>query len=488
MNCWVENHELGYCRSVSPGARSKLSRITWLTIALSTVLTLVPIAAANAEEVVNRPFDDETWDDGLVDLRTLDLTRTELVAHGFAGGGLDIRIPTGGFRGFGPLDRLDPAPNEVWYRYHVRLTSWNAASTGKLPGLAGLYSSSARGCIPSTASSPGWSARGLFGVPGTNGAPPGQVPIGTYLYHVDQAGTCGDLLWWPGASLEQGRWHCVEGYVRMNTPGVRNGAFVGYLDGDRVYSKNDIQYRRATETGVGIRHMWHNFYFGGSWPTPNPLASMYDEVVVSTSGRVGCMTPFTDLGGTLHSTALTELHALGLLNGCGYREACPARLLTRGEAAALFSRIFNLPVSPVDYFPDDTGHLFEGAVNRLAHAGITVGCTPTSFCADDRLTRAQFATMLVRAVGLNANVPDAFGDDDGYWAENAINQLAATGLTQGCGPDRFCPRRILPRDEAASFFLRALHYAGSHGLATLEPPPEFPPPGDPPPIPEEEQD
>lgn len=455
---------------------------------LLALALIVPSVAVSAQEIVERPFDDDTWPDGLVDLRGLDSTRTALVAHAFAGGGLSVHIPSGGYRGFGPLDRLDPAPNEVWYRYHVRLTDWNAASTGKLPGLAGIYSSSARGCIPSSESSPGWSARGLFGVPGTNGAPSGRVPIGTYLYHVDQEGSCGDALWWPGASLEQGRWHCVEGHVRMNTPGVNNGVFTGWLDGAQRYSRNDVEFRRASETGVGIRHMWHNVYFGGSWPTPNPLSLVYDEVVVSTGGRVGCMAPFNDVGQTVHANALTDLHARGLLYGCAYRTACPSRQLTRGEAAALFSRILQLPASTTDYFPDDTGHLFEGAVNRLAAAGITVGCTPTSFCADDKLTRAQFATMLVRARGLNGDVPDAFGDDDGYWAENAINQLAATGLTEGCGSDRFCPHRILPRDEAATFFLRALKRLEPLSLSTVEPPPDYPPPGDPPSIPPEERD
>ena len=99
-----------------------------------------------------------------------------VIGGGFAGNGLEVVIPEGGFRGLGPMNRLEPAPREAWYRYHVRLLHWNAAFKGKLPGLAGLYSSSGRGCIPPTESSPGWSARGLFGRPGTEGAPAGQDP------------------------------------------------------------------------------------------------------------------------------------------------------------------------------------------------------------------------------------------------------------------------------------------------------------------------
>ncbi len=175
-----------------------------LRIVITLIIAFVlaeGVYPAAADPVAVRDFEDETWSDGLVDVRPTDLSRTDLVTSGFAGNALEVTIPEGAFRGLGPFDRLPlPVPNEAWYRYHVRLTSWNSADTGKLPGLSGSYSSSAKGCIPSTPDEPGWSARGMFGVPGTNGAPPGNVPIGTYLYHLDQVGACGDELFWPGAS------------------------------------------------------------------------------------------------------------------------------------------------------------------------------------------------------------------------------------------------------------------------------------------------
>lgn len=466
-------------------------------MALALMATMLP---ASAQQIAERTFEDENWDRpasevdevaeelGLVDLRSLDLTRTQRSTHGYAGSGIKVRIPTNGYRGFGPLERFDDAPEEVWYRYHVRLVNWNAAFTGKLPGLAGLFSSSARGCIPPTETSPGWSARGLFGPPGTQGAPTGKVPIGTYLYHVDQEGTCGDTLWWPGASLEQGRWHCVEGRVKINTPGKNDGLLRGWLDGDLAFGRNDIQFRRAEETQIGVRHMWHNVYFGGSWPTPNPLSLEYDEVVVSTSGRIGCMRAFTDTGQTVHANSLTELHALGYLNGCDYRKACPLRELTRGETAAFFGRIVGLPHTSTDYFSDDEDSVFESAINRMAEAGITEGCRPSAFCPGDSISRAQFAVMVSRAVGLPPSSTDAFADDDGHWAEAAINQLAEAGLTAGCDTDRFCPRHTLTRAEAATFFLRIHKYIKPHGLAQVEAPPDFPPAGDPPPKPPDERD
>lgn len=476
--------------------------------ALAVVLLFTVAAPALGADESKRSFESDQWDRppskvedvgeklSLVDLRTLDLSRTIRRDNGYAGSALGVYIPTDGYRGFGPFDRLGPfhdatkAPNEVWYRYHVRLTSWNAASTGKLPGLAGIYGSSARGCIPPTETNRGWSARGMFDAPGTHGAPEGEVPIGTYLYHWAQEGTCGDGLWW-GASLEQGRWHCVEGHVRLNSPGQSNGLFRGWLDGNQAIRKTGIEYRGPGQGDVGVRHMWHNVYFGGSWPTPNPLSLQYDEVVVSTDGRVGCMPPFSDIGQTVHAGSITELHALGYLFGCDYRKACPSQELSRGQAAAFISRVFRLPATSKDHFSDDNGSTFEGVINRLAEVGVTKGCNPpanTHFCPDETMTRAQFAVMLARALRLSGSAPNAFADDDGHWAENHINRFALAGITKGCASDRYCPEYALRRDEAASFFKRSLELLDPLSQASVEPPPDWPPSGDPPPTPPEEQD
>ncbi|MGH8913472.1 MAG: polysaccharide lyase, partial [Acidimicrobiia bacterium] len=68
-----------------------------------------------------------------------------------------------------------------------------------------------------------------------------------------------------------------------------------------------------------------------------------------------------------------------------------------------------------------------------------------------------------------------FWDDDGSVFENAIEQIAASGITVGCNPpvnDRFCPQDSVTRGQMAAFLKRAL---GDTYPVTLPTPPESPP-------------
>ena len=208
---------------------------------------------------------------------------------GYSDTGVEVTIPKGSFRGLTDKDRFPEGVEEAWYRYYIQLTNFQPKSSGKLPGLSGLYSHTARGCFPSGPNSPGWSARGLFGAAGSNGAPEGEIPIGSYIYHLNQPGRCGEAIYWDDTSIRPDRWYCVEGYVKVNTPGSADGVVTGWLDGTERFSRSNFVFRRPSETHVGVRELWLDIYYGGRRPTRETLNLRIDEVEVSTSGRVGCI-------------------------------------------------------------------------------------------------------------------------------------------------------------------------------------------------------
>ncbi len=137
-------------------------------------------------------------------------------------------------------------------------------------------------------------------------------------------------------------------------------------------------------------------------------------------------------------------------------EFCPRRILTRGEAATMLTRALRLPPSTIDRFDDDTGSTHEDAINALAAAGITKGCGPRLFCPNMTLTRAQMAALIARALDLPPAVGNTFDDDDGLTLEADIERIAAAGITRGCGVRMFCPGDPVPREQVAAFLHRAL--------------------------------
>ncbi|MEM8706243.1 MAG: putative glycoside hydrolase [Actinomycetota bacterium] len=150
----------------------------------------------------------------------------------------------------------------------------------------------------------------------------------------------------------------------------------------------------------------------------------------------------------------------GITQGCNAPwgdDYCPANGLTRGEAATMLVRALDLPPANDDRFVDDDGTTHEADINALAAAGITQGCAEDRFCPSEVLTRQQMASLIARALELPpAGEIDVFTDVDGSSHQADIHALAAAGVTRGCSPTTFCPARGVRRDEVAAFLHRAL--------------------------------
>jgi glucose/arabinose dehydrogenase len=164
---------------------------------------------------------------------------------------------------------------------------------------------------------------------------------------------------------------------------------------------------------------------------------------------------FTDIA---TSSFLDDIHWIfyeGLTAGCTATRYCPTADVTREQMAMFLDRALDLPSTSKDYFTDDEGRSGEGAINRLAKAGITTGCTATKFCPTAKVTREQMAMFLDRALGLPSTSKDYFTDDENRSGEASINRLAKAGITTGCTATTYCPTRSVTRGQMAGFLHRA---------------------------------
>lgn len=174
--------------------------------------------------------------------------------------------------------------------------------------------------------------------------------------------------------------------------------------------------------------------------------------------RVSDELPFDDIAGTKFVDDIVWAFENGITTGCSTDPPlfCPNDPVTRGQMATFLDRAFDLPATSTDFFTDDETSVHEGAINRVAAAGITTGCSAGKFCPKNPITRGQMATFLDRALDLPATSTDFFTDDESSAHEGAINRIAAAGISSGCKPNKFCPNGVVKRGQMAAFLHRAL--------------------------------
>ena len=177
-----------------------------------------------------------------------------------------------------------------------------------------------------------------------------------------------------------------------------------------------------------------------------------DTPFTQTSG------PFNDIAGSTFETEILWLFDQGITTGCTATSYCPDDQVTRAQMATFLARALALDPVSSDSFSDDDGSVHESNIEALAGSGITLGCADGLFCPDDSVSRAQMASFLVRGIdGLDPATQDYFADDDGNVHEANINVVAENGITLGCGEAVYCPTDSVTRGQMAAFLFRALN-------------------------------
>ncbi len=157
----------------------------------------------------------------------------------------------------------------------------------------------------------------------------------------------------------------------------------------------------------------------------------------------------------------------GVTGGCGGGLYCPLGLVTRAQMAVLILKSalgagYQPPAATGTLFADVPANAFAAAwIEDFYNRGITSGCatSPLLYCPDTPVTRQQMSVFLLRGEHGSAYVPpdcqQVFGDvacPSQYAAW--IGQLAAEGISAGCGGGNFCPLAATPRQQMATFLVR----------------------------------
>jgi outer membrane protein assembly factor BamB len=191
-------------------------------------------------------------------------------------------------------------------------------------------------------------------------------------------------------------------------------------------------------------------------------------IAIDSSGGLGaCELPFEDVDEerNVHAANICRLVEARITAGTSDTTYGPGQSVTRQQMAAFLTRTLDLPTREGSEFDDvDPDSPFAPYINALVDAEITAGVSDTEFAPGARLDRQQMATFLMRALELEPIPEHEFPGDsfEDVSSDNvhsgAIYAVADAEITQGVSENRFAPRRVVLRDQMASFLMRSVDY------------------------------
>ncbi len=254
------------------------------------------------------------------------------------------------------------------------------------------------------------------------------------------------------------------------------------LTGGDTNGLNDI-FVRDLQAGTTTRVSVHSNGTEGNGSSSTPAISADGRYVAFSSGAsnfggrdlngsldvfVNGSPTFADVPPTYWAWGFIEqLYTQGITGGCSSNPLnyCPDAVVTRAQMAVfiekeLYGPAF-VPPNVAPSYTDTVGHWAEDWIEAFKNDGITAGCGPGLFCPDLAVSRAQMAVFLLRAKYGSAYTPPSVGGSTGfadvsttYWAAAWIKQLAAEGITTGCGNGNFCPEISVTRAQMAVFLIK----------------------------------
>lgn len=114
-------------------------------------------------------------------------------------------------------------------------------------------------------------------------------------------------------------------------------------------------------------------------------------------------------------------------------------------------------------FEDIKDHWAKDDIEFMVGKGVIKGISATMFAPNDLITRAQFAALLVRAIGLVADTEYDLPFNDvskSQWYYGEVAAAFKSGIVKGISDTIFAPNANITREEMATMISRAMTGAG----------------------------
>ncbi|MFC4810936.1 S-layer homology domain-containing protein [Paenibacillus sp. GCM10023250] len=208
---------------------------------------------------------------------------------------------------------------------------------------------------------------------------------------------------------------------------------------------------------------------------PTPETPVLNDAVdgASVKERIGkaladtTAVAFGDVPAASWSAPMIALAAkAGFVEGFKDGSFQPKKNVTRAEFAAMLAKALGLSEAAPVAFTDVSGdHWAHGAISALEALGFINGYSDGSFRPNQPITRAEMITILARVIDFGKAAGDSpFTDVNGHWAAPAIAALTEAGVVKGKAEHTFAPNANATREESVALILRALDACLDLGL------------------------
>lgn len=104
---------------------------------------------------------------------------------------------------------------------------------------------------------------------------------------------------------------------------------------------------------------------------------------------------------------------------------------------------------------DIGGHWAEANIQKLIAKKAVSGNPDGTFMPDKQITRAEFITMLVKALELKGTTDKTFSDLNGHWAAESVKTAISNGVLSGFEDGTIRPNDLITREQMASMIHKA---------------------------------
>lgn len=150
----------------------------------------------------------------------------------------------------------------------------------------------------------------------------------------------------------------------------------------------------------------------------------------------------------------------------------PGTYYVRIDAKKSFTnQLYAIHYKTIDVaFRDIANNWAQASINKLAGAGVISGYEDGTFRPNDKITRAEFVHLLVKALGLKSTSTASLPFSDvkqNYWARESILVAYRNGLITGYEDRTFRPNDPITRMEMVSILVRGLKLQPVEGSEKL---------------------